>query len=46
MDAAGILYLAVAAGMLLVFALLVTYTYGKRRKKQGEAPKYRMLEED
>lgn len=46
MDAMGYLYLGVAAAMLLVFFLLVAHTYNKRRKKSGEAPKYRMLEED
>ena len=46
MDTNGYIYIGVAAGMLLVFAFLVAHTYSARRKKAGEAPKYRMLDED
>lgn len=46
MDLASILYLGVTFGLLGVFLLIVIRTYSKKRKEQGEAAKYRMLDDD
>lgn len=46
MDLASLLYLGVTFGLLVVFVLIVVRTYSKKRKKQGEIAKYRMLDDD
>ncbi|HEB51052.1 MAG TPA: CcoQ/FixQ family Cbb3-type cytochrome c oxidase assembly chaperone [Desulfobulbus sp.] len=46
MDLASILYLGVTFGLFVVFALIVLRTYSKKRRKEGEIAKYRMLEDD
>lgn len=46
MDLASMLYLGVTFGMFVIFALIVIRTYSKKRKDQGEAAKYRMLDDD
>ena len=46
MDLASILYLGVTFGLFVIFVLIVIRTYSKKRKKQGEVAKYRMLEDD
>jgi cbb3-type cytochrome oxidase subunit 3 len=46
MDLASILYLGVTFGLFVIFALIVIRTYSKKRKEQGEAAKYRMLDDD
>jgi hypothetical protein len=46
MDLASIYYLGVTLLMFLVFAALVTRTCSRKRRERGEAPKYRMMEED
>ena len=46
MDLASILYLGVTVGLFAVFVLIVIRTYSKKRKKQGEIAKYRMLDDD
>ena len=46
MDWASILYLGVTFGLFVIFALIVIRTYSKKRKKQGEIAKYRMLDDD
>ncbi len=46
MDWGSILYLGVTIGLFVIFALIVIRTYSKKRKEQGEAPKYRMLDDD
>ena len=46
MDWASILYLGVTFGLLVIFAVIVVRTYSSKRKKQGEAPKYKMLDDD
>lgn len=46
MDLASILYLGITFGLFVIFVLIVVRTYSKKRKEQGEAAKYRMLEDD
>lgn len=46
MDLGSILYLGVTFGLFAIFAGIVLRTYSKKRKKQGEAPKYSMLNDD
>jgi cbb3-type cytochrome oxidase subunit 3 len=46
MDLASILYLGVTFALFVIFALIVIRTYSKKRKEQGEAAKYRMLDDD
>lgn len=46
MDWASILYLGVTFGLFAIFAAIVIRTYSSKRKKQGEAPKYTMLDDE
>jgi len=46
MDWGSILYLGVTFGLFVIFVAIVIRTYSKKRKDQGEAPKYRMLDDD
>lgn len=46
MDLASIYYLGMTVLMFLVFAALVARTCSRKRKERGEAPKYRMMNED
>ena len=46
MNLASFLYLGVTFGLFIIFLLIVLRTYSKKRKKQGEIAKYRMLEDD
>lgn len=46
MDLASILYLGFTFGLFVIFVLIVIRTYSKKRKKQGEIAKYRMLDDD
>lgn len=46
MNLASLLYLGVTLGLLVIFVLIVVRTYSKKRKKQGEIAKYRMLDDD
>lgn len=46
MDWGSIIYLGVTIGLFVIFALIVIRTYSKKRKEKGEAPKYRMLDDD
>ncbi|HYS42451.1 MAG TPA: cbb3-type cytochrome c oxidase subunit 3 [Geobacteraceae bacterium] len=46
MDMASVYYLGVTVLLLVVFAAIVARTCNRRRREKGEAPKYRMLEED
>jgi hypothetical protein len=46
MDLASILYLGVTFGLFVIFVLIFIRTYSKKRKKQGEIAKYRMLDDD
>lgn len=46
MDLASLLYLGVTFGLFVLFVLIVVRTYSKKRKKEGEIAKYRMLDDD
>ena len=46
MDWGSIVYLGVTVALFIIFVLIVIRTYSKKRKEQGEAPKYRMLDDD
>ena len=46
MDMASLLYLGITIGLFAIFVLIVIRTYSKKRKKQGEIAKYRMLDDD
>ena len=46
MDLASVVYLGVTIGLFIVFALIIRRTYSRKRKETGEAPKYRMLDDD
>ena len=46
MDLASIFYLGVTFGLFVLFVLIFIHTYSKKRKKEGEIAKYRMLEDD
>jgi hypothetical protein len=46
MDWGSIAYLGVTVTLFAIFVVIVARTYSKKRKDQGEAPKYRMLDDD
>jgi len=46
MDFASIFYLGVTFGLFVIFALIVVRTYSRKRKDEGEAAKYRMMDDD
>jgi cbb3-type cytochrome oxidase subunit 3 len=46
MDWSAFLYLGVTFGLFAIFVAIVVRTYSKKRKDQGEAPKYKMLDDD
>jgi len=46
MDLASFIYLGVTFGLFVVFAMIVARTYSKKRKDEGEAAKYRMMDDD
>lgn len=46
MDWASLAYLAVTFGLFAVFVLIVVRTYSRKRKKQMEDPKHRMLDDE
>lgn len=46
MDWGSVLYLGVTFGLFAIFAVIVWRTYSRKRKEQGEAPKYRMLDDN
>ncbi len=46
MDWGSIVYLGVTFTLFVIFVLIVVRTYSKKRKERGEAPKYRMLDDD
>ena len=46
MDLASIVYLGVTFGLFVIFVIIVARTYNKKRKDQGEAAKYRMMDDD
>lgn len=46
MDLASIYYLGVTLLMFAIFAAIVARTYSRRQREKGEAPKYRMMDDD
>ena len=46
MDLASFLYLGVTFGLFVIFALIVLRTYSRKRKDEGEAAKYKMMDDD
>ncbi len=46
MVMASVYYLGTTILMFLVFAAIVARTCGRKRKSKGEAPKYRMMDDD
>jgi len=46
MDLAIVYYLGVTILMFVIFAVIVARTYNRKRKVRGEAPKYRMMDEE
>jgi hypothetical protein len=46
MDLASVYYLGVTLLLFGVFVIIVARTYSRKRREQGESPKYRMLDED
>jgi cbb3-type cytochrome oxidase subunit 3 len=46
MDLASFVYLGVTFGLFVIFALIVVRTYSKKRKDEGEAAKYQMMDDD
>jgi cbb3-type cytochrome oxidase subunit 3 len=46
MNLASIVYLGVTFGLFVIFVMIVVRTYSKKRKDEGEAAKYRMLDDD
>jgi len=46
MDLASIYYLGVTLIFFGIFAAIVVRTYKRSARERGEAPKYRMMDED
>jgi hypothetical protein len=46
MDLASVYYLGSTVLLFAVFALIVARTYRKKERQRGEAPKYRMLDDE
>jgi hypothetical protein len=46
MNLASIFYLGSTVLMLAVFILIVVRTYRSSERQRGEAPKYRMMDDD
>jgi hypothetical protein len=46
MDLASIYYLGVTFVMFVIFAMIVVRTCRRKNRKKGEAPKYRMMDDD
>jgi hypothetical protein len=46
MDMASVYYLGVTILLCAVFAVIVAKTLSRKRKKKGEEPKYRMMDDD
>jgi len=46
MDLASIYYLGVTILMFVVFVAIVVRTYRGKNRDSGEAPKYRMMDDD
>lgn len=46
MELAGVYYLGVTILMFVIFAVIVARTLNKKQRIRGEAPKYKMMEDD
>ena len=46
MNAASIYYLGVTIVLFVIFAMIVVRTCSRNNRQKGEAPKYRMLDDD
>ena len=46
MDLASVYYLGVTLLLFALFVGIVARTYSRKRKKEGETPKYRMMDDD
>jgi hypothetical protein len=46
MELASTYYLGVTILMFVIFAVIVARTYNRKKKDEGEAPKFRMMDED
>ncbi|RNC66666.1 MAG: CcoQ/FixQ family Cbb3-type cytochrome c oxidase assembly chaperone [Desulfuromonadales bacterium] len=46
MDAASLYYLGVTFLLFAVFAAICVRVLARKRRDRGEAPKYRMMDED
>lgn len=46
MSASAIIYLLFGCVLVITFAVIIKYYYSKKRHKEVEEPKYRMLEDD
>lgn len=46
MDWRGLTYLGVTFGLFVVFALIVRWTLSRKRSRNLEDPKHRMLDDD
>ena len=46
MNLASVFYLGSTLLMFAVFVIIVARTYRKKDQQRGEAPKYRMLDDD
>ena len=46
MDWASVYYLGVTFLLFAIFAAIAIRTYSRKHKEKGEAPKYRMMEDE
>lgn len=46
MDKASVYYLGTTILLFGIFAVIVARTYSRKWRDKGEAPKYRMMEDD
>ncbi|MEI6305340.1 MAG: CcoQ/FixQ family Cbb3-type cytochrome c oxidase assembly chaperone [Deltaproteobacteria bacterium] len=46
MALASIYYLGTTLLMFAVFVVIVARTYNRKKREQGESPKYRMMDDD
>ena len=46
MEIASIYYLGMTILMCVIFAAIVARTWSRKQREKGEAPKYRMMDED
>ena len=46
MTLAGFYYLGATIVLFVIFAMIVVRTYRRRNRKKGEAPKFRMMDDE